>query len=68
MRKITIYFGLSTLLFWSCAPTRFVKPLVYDNKPGTKEAVKVEGGEHETTPYVMGYQNYIDKIAEFIEN
>ncbi len=27
MRKITIYFGLSTLLFWSCAPTRFVKPL-----------------------------------------
>ena len=42
--------------------------LVYDNKPGTKEAVKVEGGEHETNPSVMGYQNYIDKIAEFIEN
>jgi pimeloyl-ACP methyl ester carboxylesterase len=42
--------------------------LVYDNKPGTKEAVKVEGGEHETTPFVMGYQNYIDKIAQFIQD
>jgi len=42
--------------------------LVFDNKLGEKEAVKVEGGEHETTPFVMGYQKYIDKIADFIMN
>jgi pimeloyl-ACP methyl ester carboxylesterase len=41
--------------------------LVYDNKSGSKEAVKVEGGEHETTPFVMGYQIYIDKITQFIQ-
>jgi pimeloyl-ACP methyl ester carboxylesterase len=42
--------------------------LVYDNKPGAKEAVLVPGGEHETTPFVMGYQAYIDRIAAFIQS
>jgi pimeloyl-ACP methyl ester carboxylesterase len=41
--------------------------LVYDNKPGSKESVLVDGGEHETTPFVMGYQNYLDRILNFIE-
>jgi pimeloyl-ACP methyl ester carboxylesterase len=41
--------------------------LVYDNKPGSKESVLVDGGEHETTPFVMGYQNYIDRLLSFIE-
>jgi hypothetical protein len=27
MKRITIYFGFAILLLWSCAPTRFVKPL-----------------------------------------
>ena len=27
MNRITIYFGFAILLLWSCAPTRFVKPL-----------------------------------------
>lgn len=41
---------------------------VYDNKTnGYKEAYLVPGGEHETTPFVAGYQNYIDKIAAFIQ-
>jgi len=40
--------------------------LVYDNKPGPKEKALVPGGEHETTPFVMGYQTYIDRIAAFI--
>ncbi len=42
--------------------------LVYDNKPGTKESVLVPGGEHETTPFVMGYQAYIDRLAAFIQS
>ena len=40
--------------------------LVYDNKPGPKEKALVPGGEHETTPFIMGYQTYIDRIAAFI--
>lgn len=40
---------------------------VYDNKTnGYKEAYLVPGGEHETTPFVAGYQNYIDKLAAFM--
>ncbi|MDP4596093.1 MAG: alpha/beta hydrolase [Crocinitomicaceae bacterium] len=41
---------------------------VYDNKTtGYKEAYLVPGGEHETTPFVSGYQNYIDHISTFIQ-
>jgi pimeloyl-ACP methyl ester carboxylesterase len=41
---------------------------VYDNKTtGYKEAYLVPGGEHETTPFVAGYQNYIDRISTFIQ-
>jgi pimeloyl-ACP methyl ester carboxylesterase len=40
---------------------------VYDNKTqGYKESYLVPGGEHETTPFIAGYQNYMDKIADFI--
>jgi pimeloyl-ACP methyl ester carboxylesterase len=40
---------------------------VYDHKTtGYKEAYLVPGGEHETTPFVAGYQNYMDRIAQFI--
>ena len=42
--------------------------LVYDNKTGAKESVLVPGGEHETTPFVMGYQAYIDRLAAFIQS
>jgi pimeloyl-ACP methyl ester carboxylesterase len=42
--------------------------LVYDHKPGQKECVLVPGGEHETTPFVMGYQAYIDRLAAFIQS
>ena len=42
--------------------------LVYENKPGAKESVLVPGGEHETTPFVMGYQAYIDRLAAFIQS
>ena len=41
---------------------------VYDHKTtGYKEAYLVPGGEHETTPFVPGYQNYIDHISTFIQ-
>jgi pimeloyl-ACP methyl ester carboxylesterase len=40
--------------------------LVYDNKSGPKEKSLVPGGEHETTPFVMGYQNYLNRILSFI--
>lgn len=41
---------------------------VYDHKTtGYKEAYLVPGGEHETTPFVAGYQNYIDHISTFIQ-
>ena len=40
---------------------------VYDNKlNGYKEAYLVPGGEHETTPFVAGYENYIAKLAAFM--
>jgi pimeloyl-ACP methyl ester carboxylesterase len=40
---------------------------VYDHKTsGYKESYLVPGGEHETTPFVAGYQNYIDKLAAFM--
>ena len=42
--------------------------LVYDNKTGAKESVLVPGGEHETTPFVMGYQAYINRLAAFIQS
>jgi pimeloyl-ACP methyl ester carboxylesterase len=42
--------------------------LVYDNKSGAKESVLVPGGEHETTPFVMGYQAYIDRLTAFIQS
>jgi pimeloyl-ACP methyl ester carboxylesterase len=42
--------------------------LVYDNKPGAKESILVPGGEHETTPFVMGYQAYIDRLTAFIQS
>ena len=42
--------------------------LVYDNKSGAKESVLVTGGEHETTPFVMGYQAYIDRLTAFIQS
>jgi pimeloyl-ACP methyl ester carboxylesterase len=42
--------------------------LVYDHKPGAKEAVLVPGAEHETTPFVMGYQAYIDRLTAFIQS
>ena len=42
--------------------------LVYDNTPGAKESVLVPGGEHETTPFVMGYQAYIDRLTAFIQS
>ena len=41
--------------------------LVYDNKPGMKESVLVDGGEHENTPFIMGYENYLSSILNFIE-
>ena len=42
---------------------------VFDNKVnGYKEAYLVPGGEHETTPFVAGYQNYMDKLAAFIQH
>ena len=40
--------------------------LVYDNKPGDKEKELVPGGEHETTPYVYGYTNYVNRLLTFI--
>ncbi len=42
---------------------------VFDNKSnGYKEAYLVPGGGHETTPFVAGYQNYMDRIAAFIQH
>lgn len=41
--------------------------LVYDNKQSLKEKCLVPGGEHENTPYVMGYEAYLTKIKNFIE-
>jgi len=41
---------------------------VYDNKTtGYKDAFLIAGGEHENAPFIAGYQQYIDKIASFIQ-
>lgn len=43
--------------------------IVFDNYTGTKKVgVTVPGGEHEDTPFVMGYSNYLSTLLDFIEN
>jgi fermentation-respiration switch protein FrsA (DUF1100 family) len=43
--------------------------IVYNNYVGTaKTAVRVPGGNHEDTPFVLGYTNYLTEILNFIEN
>lgn len=43
--------------------------IVFNNYNGpSKTAVRVPGGDHEDTPYIMGYSNYLNAILNFIEN
>lgn len=43
--------------------------LVYNNYAGpSKTAVRVPGGNHEDTPFILGYTNYLTEILKFIEN
>ncbi len=42
--------------------------VVYTNYQGpSKTAVRVPGGDHEDTPFIMGYSNYLAEILQFIE-
>ena len=42
--------------------------IVYTNYQGpSKTAVRVPGGDHEDTPFIMGYSNYLAEILHFIE-
>lgn len=42
--------------------------VVYTNYQGpSKTAVRVPGGDHEDTPFIMGYSNYLTDILQFIE-
>jgi pimeloyl-ACP methyl ester carboxylesterase len=42
--------------------------VVYNNYQGpSKTAVRVPGGDHEDTPFIMGYSNYLTEILHFIE-
>lgn len=41
--------------------------VVFNNHSGVwKRAIQVPGGDHENTPFVMGYQPYLDSILDFI--
>lgn len=43
--------------------------LVYNNYAGpSKSAVRVPGGNHEDTPFILGYTNYLSEILKFMEN
>lgn len=43
--------------------------VVFNNYAGpSKTAVRVPGGDHEDTPYVLGYENYLNEILQFITN
>ena len=42
--------------------------LVYANKSGDKTAIRVEGGDHNNPPAIMGYENYIKALEDFITN
>lgn len=43
--------------------------LVYNNYQGiSKTALRVPGGDHEDTPFVVGYSTYLQSILQFIEN
>jgi pimeloyl-ACP methyl ester carboxylesterase len=43
--------------------------IVYNNYPlTTKTAIRVPEGDHENTPYVFGYSNYLSAILNFIAN
>ena len=42
--------------------------VVYNNYQGpSKTAVRVPGGDHEDTPFIMGYSTYLSAILKFIE-
>ncbi len=42
---------------------------VFNNYQGSfKKSVRVPGGDHENTPSVFGYSNYLSEILQFIEN
>jgi pimeloyl-ACP methyl ester carboxylesterase len=43
--------------------------VVFNNYQGpAKTAVRVPGGNHEDTPYIMGYSNYLQAILNFMTN
>lgn len=43
--------------------------IVYNNYNGpSKTAVRVPGGDHEDTPFILGYTNYLNSLLTFIEN
>lgn len=42
--------------------------VVYKNKSGEKTAVRIEGGDHNNPPAVMGYDNYLQALEDFIFN
>jgi pimeloyl-ACP methyl ester carboxylesterase len=42
--------------------------VVFGNYQGpSKKAIRVEGGEHEDTPFIYGYENYLNDLLDFIE-
>lgn len=42
--------------------------LVYKNHSGEKTALRIEGGDHNNPPAILGYQEYLSAIEEFIFN
>lgn len=43
--------------------------VVYKNYGGpSKKALRVPGGDHENTPFVMGYTNYLNELLLFIKS
>lgn len=42
--------------------------LVYNNHDGEKTALRIEGGDHNNPPAILGYEEYLAALEEFIFN
>ena len=42
--------------------------VIYKNHPGIKTAIRVQGADHATIPETLGFTNYLNIIASFIDS
>ena len=49
----------------------FLQPMthgksVFDQHPGPKKSILVDGASHADIPFILGYENYLENILTFV--